>query len=424
MNRIKIIVLLTLIILSGFQIKAQEASQKPTISFYGFVRNEFFVDTYKGIDGAHEQYYLLPIYVGKDANGEDINEQTSANLSAVATRMGANISGPEIFGAKSVANLEFDFGGIVSSEPTLFRIRKAYTALKWEKSSLLMGQTWHPFWGGDIFPTVGSLNTGAPFQPFNRSPQLRYDYKMGNLKLTGAAVYQLQYTSRALNSSHQSTPSQAKRNGVVPELIANVEYRKEAVVLGAGISNNITKPKMTVTNDAGDLYKADEKLSSMAYIGYVQYKKDKLKFLLKGTYGQNLKHLLMPGGYGIATRDGITGEETYTNYNNASTYMNIVYGKKWQVGLMAGYGVNMGTQDALANIGGAAVTTGLFQTIQNFNRVSPHVALNVSKLRLVLEYERTSAAYGAGTFQFEDGLYSDTHVATNNRVVFMMMYFF
>ena len=404
---------------------AQEAAPKPSLQFYGFIRNEFFVDTYKGIDGAHEQYYLLPIYVGKDANGEDINEQTSANITALASRMGVNITGPEIFGAKSSANIETDFGGIVATEPTLLRIRKAYTALQWEKGSILMGQTWHPFWSGDIFPTVGSLNTGAPFQPFNRAPQLRYDYKMGNVKLTGAAVYQLQYSSPAMNSSHQSTPTQAKRNAVVPELVGNIEYRKEALVFGAGVSNNLTKPKMTVTNNAGSVYKANELLSSMAYIGYIQYKKNKLMFQVKSIYGQNLKHLLMAGGYGIASRDSVTGVETYTNYNNLTAYTNVVYGKKWQVGLLAGYGLNMGTQDALADMGkGKATTAGLFTNAQDFYRVAPHVALNVAKLRMVLEYENTTVNYGVGGFKLTDGLYTETHKVSNHRILFMMMYFF
>lgn len=420
-----------MLVLLGLSVNmfAQEAA-KPSLKFYGFIRNEFYVDTYKGIDGAHEQYYLLPIYVGKDANGNDINQQTSANMTAIASRMGINITGPEIFGAKSSANIETDFGGIVGTEPTLLRIRKAYTALTWEKSSLLMGQTWHPFWSGDIFPSVGSLNTGAPFQPFNRAPQLRYDYKAGNIKLTAAAVYQLQYSSSALNSSHQSTPTQAKRNAVVPELVGNIEFRKDALVFGAGVSNNITKPKMTVTNNAGNTYKADELLSSMAYIGYVQYKKDKLMLQVKSFYGQNLKHLLMAGGYGIASRDTITGVETYTNYNNLTAYANVVYGKKWQVGILAGYGVNMGTQEALADMGdGTPTITGLFTDykkgiVQSMYRVAPHVALNVSKLRMVLEYEQTTANYGAGTFDFKNGLFNDTYKVTNNRLLFMMMYFF
>ncbi|MDA3930239.1 MAG: hypothetical protein PF541_14915 [Prolixibacteraceae bacterium] len=427
MIRLKITILFSLLLCFGIQIKAQEAPTKTSLQFYGFIRNEFFVDTYKGIDGAHEQYYLLPVYVGKDANGDDINQQTSANMTALASRMGVNITGPEIFGAKSTANIEYDFGGIVASEPTLFRIRKAYVALKWEQSSVLMGQTWHPFWSGDIFPTVASLNTGAPFQPFNRSPQLRYDYKTGNFKLTGAALYQLQYVSPDMieGRSHQQTSTQAKRNAVLPEFVGNIEFRKESIVVGAGISHNLTKPKMKITNDAGEVYNAKETLTSMSYIGYIQYKKDKLKLQVKSVYGQNLKHLLMAGGYGIASRNGATGIETYTNYTNLTAYLNMVYGKKWQVGLLAGYGLNMGTQEALADMGGgAAKTTGLFTNAQNFYRIAPHVALNVSKLRMVLEYERTSANYGVGGFNLSDGLYSETHTATNNRVVFMMMYFF
>ena len=149
---------------------AQEKAKDINLDFYGFVRSEMFVDTYKGLDAAYEVFYLVPLYVGKDANGEDINEQTSANLNALASRMGVKIDGPEIFGAKTSGVIEFDFGGIVKTEPTLFRIRHANMTFAWEKSKLLVGQTWHPFWCGGVFPTVAALNTGAPFQAFNRSP--------------------------------------------------------------------------------------------------------------------------------------------------------------------------------------------------------------------------------------------------------------
>jgi len=164
------------LLLEGLVSTAQEIKTNDLdLDFYGFIRNEFYLDTYKSIDAAHDQFYLVPLYVGKDANGEDINEQTSANLSAFTTRLGVKINGPEIFGAKTSGNIEFDFGGIIKSEPTLLRIRHAYSAFSWEKSKLLVGQTWHPFWGGSIFPTIAGLNTGAPFQAFSRSPQVRYD---------------------------------------------------------------------------------------------------------------------------------------------------------------------------------------------------------------------------------------------------------
>jgi len=196
--------LLCALITSAQDVKIKET----TIDFYGFIRNEFYLDTYKGFDVAHEQFYLIPLYTGKDANGEDINQQTSANLAAIATRLGARIKGPEIFGAATTANIEFDFGGILKSEPTLFRILHAYSAFRWEKSKFLIGQTWHPFWSGKVFPTVGGLNTGTPFQPFNRSPQIRFDFKPSpKFVLSAAMVSEFQYKSYGFTKIDAMVPT-------------------------------------------------------------------------------------------------------------------------------------------------------------------------------------------------------------------------
>jgi len=140
----KIATLLLASLFAGLTLKAQD-EQKPKVDIYGFLRNEFYYDTYKGVDAAMDQFYLFPLYVGKDANGSHINQQGSAHITAIATRVGANITGPEILGAKPIGNIEVDFAGVTSVDPVLIRIRKAYLKLSWEKSAILVGQNWHPF---------------------------------------------------------------------------------------------------------------------------------------------------------------------------------------------------------------------------------------------------------------------------------------
>jgi len=393
------------------------------VDFYGFVRTDFFLDTYKGNDIAHENFYLVPLYTGKDFNGEDLNEQTSANLTALASRLGVKVQGPELLGAKTVADLEFDYGGITKSEPTLFRIRHAYVAFSWEKSKLTVGQTWHPFWGGGVYPQVGAFNTGAPFQAFNRSPQVRFDYKFGQVTVGGAAVYENQFTSRSFDTGVYSTANQAQRNGVMPELVLVGEYKTTDWTLGAGVEMKRIKPRMSTTGATGT-FNADEYLISKGSMAYVKYQHEKLMVTVKSFYGQNMTHLTLLGGYAVATKDLQTGAETYTNYNNCTGLLNLVYGKKWQVGFFAGYGKNLGTTDAVFNSNGLPLVAGLLPNIQDVTRVSPHVAYNISNLRFVAECEITSANYGTDGFDFTDGTYADTHRATNKRVSLSMVYAF
>jgi len=57
-------------------------------------------------------------------------------------------------------------------------------------------------------------------------------------------------------------------------------------------------------------------------------------------------------------------------------------------------------------------------------RVSPSISYSVPKFLLTAEYERTTAAYGVGDFNFENGLYAENHSATNNGMRLIMTWFF
>jgi hypothetical protein len=411
-----------------------QSDDNVTVDFYGFVRVDAYMDTYKGVDAGHDIFYLLPAYGVK--NGAEFNNQLSSNISAMASRLGVKITFPEILKAKGTGLLEFDFAGNLKADPTLFRIRQAYSLLTWEKSSLLIGQTWHPFFGGSCLPTVAGLNTGAPFTCFNRSPMIRFNKKFGGLTISASAVSQSQYNNVAIDATDfnpnafQVTYNQAKRNGVIPELVLTAEWTKKSITLGAGAEYNQIKPRMMITETLADgkdaSSVAEEFLSSTAFMAYGRYKKDKLTILLKGYLGDNMQNLTLPGGYGVASLDSTTGKETYTCYKNYTAALNIVYGQKWQVGLFAGYGANLGTNDPLLGFGGKAKTYGLFTNMQTMYRVAPHISLNLPKFRLVAEYEMTTANYGkAGTaIDLSNGLYSTTNKTTNNRVIIVMTQYF
>lgn len=400
---------------------AQEKQVKAEI--YGFIRSEFYLDTYKGINAAMDNFYLFPAYAGVDPAGKEINKSTMTNYTGMATRFGFNITGPELFGAKSSANFETDFTGIVSEYPEVLRLRKAYIKLDWENSSLLVGQTWHPLWNGmgGNYPKVGNFNTGSPFNPFNRSPQIDFDYRIENVTLSFTALYEQQYVSRgfyaAPNSNCKNLP---KRNSGIPELVLGINHSKGAVTAGIAGQFNAIQPI-----DKTDLGYVTNKLNtSLAGMAYLAYKKNKLYVLAKGLYGQNMANMLMLGGYGAKTYDSVTGKMTYTNYNHYSTFVNLVYGTKVQLGLFGAISGNLGTTDPLYDFDGSAKIAGLATSIKTLSRVSTCLTYNYKNLKFVAEYEITSADWGTGTFDFSDGLYDDTNNATNHRLLFMVMYNF
>ena len=116
----------------------------------------------------------------------------------------------------------------LTGKPEIFlvRLRKAYTLFTWTKTKLLIGQTWHPFWDGDAFPRIGALNTGTPFQPFNRSPQVRLDYKTGAFIFSATGLYQQQYVSVGPIGASNTY----KRDAVIPETVLSFESNGQELI--------------------------------------------------------------------------------------------------------------------------------------------------------------------------------------------------
>ncbi|MFV0366357.1 MAG: hypothetical protein ACK5JS_07640 [Mangrovibacterium sp.] len=403
---------------------ANDAEKKFTFKPYGFVRNDFYSDTYKGLDVAQENFYLVPYYTGVDANGNDINKNQSSNLTALATRLGVRVSGPEVLRAQTSAVIEGDFAGITKQHANLLRIRLAYVDMKWEKVRLRMGQDWHPYWTDGLFPTVASFNTGAPFMAFNRSPQVRVDRYFGGFSLGAAVLYENQFTSKVLGNASYASENQAQRNGGMPEIsvFASQSVCNWNFAIGGEVKR--IQPRFTTTGTSESVYRSDEYLTSYSSSLLLRYKSEKLMFTARTFYGQNMTHLTMLGGYAVATKQAETGAETYTNFNTVTALFNIVYGVKWQVGAFGGYGKNLGTSDAVYNNGGSMITAGLLPNVMNHWRLSAHMAYNIQNMRFVLEYELTEANYGVGDLDFANGLYGKTHGALNNRVVLSMAYTF
>ena len=223
-----------------------KAQEKPSVKLYGFIRNYACFDTRESMTSNSEQFYYMPKDEKLDANGEDINEQPNMMLMSITTRLGLNITGLEFLGAKTSAKIESDFAGFGTSN-TVLRIRQAYAKMEWEKNSILAGQAWHPMMG-DMMPDVFSLETGAPFTPFSRTPQVRYDYKNKGFTLTATALYQYQYTSYGPDGASFNYA----RNAIVPELYFQAMYKNGGLMIGAGVDLLTLKPRQSYTMSSVD----------------------------------------------------------------------------------------------------------------------------------------------------------------------------
>lgn len=396
--------------------------EKIRIDFSGFFRGDYWYDSRQVVDAVDGILLLYPKKPDFDANGEDIQAAPNINALAMATRIRTSITMPYLLKAKSTIVLEGDFTGInnISGSNSLvsIRLRHAYTKLQWEKSSLLFGLTWHPMFVTDVFPSVISLNTGAPFQSFNRSPQLTFKQKLTEgLSLSLSLVYQSD--SRSLGPSDAS--STYLRNGLIPNINTNLQLTKDAFTIGGSFDYKTIRPRLFTTSIKTPTlkYVTNERISSYSGMLYMKYQTTKLAVRVKGILGQNLYEHLLLGGYAVSGLDSLTGKENYTPTNHLFMFGNITYGEKYQLGLFFGYAKNLGTTDNF--IKDKYYSRGM--DIDYMYRFSPSFSYIKDKFQISTELEYTASAYGSINNNNKGEIFN-SKITSNYRLLIVVQYSF
>ena len=388
--------------------------------FYGQVRADLFYNSRSNSETVDGLFYMYPKDHSYDADGNDLNAKPDGSLYTMYSRLGVDIAGPKIGkGITTSAKVEVDFRG-GGSNYYMIRLRQAYFNLGFGKSSLLVGQTWHPFYG-DVTPDILNLNMGAPFQPFSRAPQIRYMYVNRNFQLKATALWQSQYLSVGPSSNQAGATSTQKsqnfiKNSCVPELALNLDYKGGGWIAGAGVDMTSIVPR-TQSESEGNVYKVKERITTVSAEAHVKYSGNDWLLAAKSVLGSNFTHASGVGGYGIKSVDPRTGEQKYSPVRVSSTWVNVAYGKKLRPGVFVGYLKNLGAADDVSGVLGTGIGDGLDQLVS----ASAELTYNLLHWKFGVEYMASTAWYGN---LMPDAKISDTHSVTNHRVVFTALFQF
>jgi len=413
----KRISLLLFILTAVFTISAQDSlsvkKKKINIAIHGFIKTDYWYDTRQVAYAREGLFTLFPKDINADKNGNDINGEPSFNYSAITSRLNFLITGPDAFGAKTSAFIEADFSGMSNVTINTFRLRHAYLEMKWKKADLLLGQFWHPNFVTEVFPTVISLNTGAPFQPFIRNPQIRFTRHFGNYRLIATALAQRDYS----NSGPLGRDFSYLSNSLTPNLNLRFSYDKGKHHFGISADWKTIRPSLT--NDSNVISK--NSVTGFSYMAYYGLKTKTFDWKTKAILGENLTEHLLLGGYAVASFDTITGSRTYTPTRHIFLWTNFVFHKafdKFSIhpALFLGYAQNLGT---VAENTGVYYATGA--DIGSMYRISPSFSIKSGSIMFSLEWEFTQALYGKADSK---GIIKDTHAVANNRILFTGFYFF
>ena len=284
-------------------------------------------------------------------------------------------------------------------------------------------------------PHLFSLEAGAPFGPFSRTPQVTMDAGLGkNWVISASALWQMQYQS----AGPVGTSAIYMKYGCTPEVYAAVAFKAKDFLVRAGVDMVSIKPRVlgtvpapTTENPAAvKTVKVSDRKTSLLYYLYAQYSYKSFGIKAKTTYGEGGEHMNLMSGY-AKVGENPDGSWNYASMRNSSSWLSLSYGKKWQGVLFLGYVKNLGLAKDAPN--GPLKKEDVyfcgngFSNINQMYRINPQLIYNIGKLNIGIEYQWTSVQYG----EYVDGklnarALADTglHWVGNHRVNLMVKYNF
>ena len=390
---------------------AQETDDKDKITydFYGYVSHEVIFDTHRSVftrDGELYLYPAAPAY--HPETGNLINANSQLEMLSLQSRLGVRIAGPDVLNAKLTGMVETDFFATAEAYKHHLRVRHALMKLQWEKVSLTLGQYWHPMFTPELFPKVVSFGAAAPFNPLNRSPQVRIDY---------LPVQSVKVVVAALAHGYHSCigPEAAQRNSGLPDMQLQLHFgNRPNFTTGVTLGYMWLQP---LEEAAGGIrYYSPELLGAYNLQWFGRVKLSNLTLQAKMSYGENMTHFVMIGGYGRLLDDaGNTTNYGYANLRTYAGWLEAIYSfnEHWDAGLFAGSMGSLGAKERVDVNGpiwyarAANLARGL--------RISPRISYTHKKFSFAVEYLYNTADYGASFTEFAVPL--DIERTLNNRVL-------
>ena len=384
------------------------------IKLTGYVKTDVMYDTRQSsaANGLREgHFYLFPDNVLYSADSSDLNDSPSFHILSIQSRLHGDITGPDAFGAKTSGVLEAEFFGTSEADLNGFRLRLAFTKLDWANTSLLIGQAWNPIFPTECFPGTISFNTGAPFTPFARNPQIKLTRKIGTVSAILTTYSERDFAGTGIDG----TSNKYLKNSGLPSL--NLQFRipfTPSGLLFFGADFKTIRPELKTTAN----YHTDEDLESLSGFITLNIKTKPVNFTVMAACIQNATDLLMIGGYAVSgITDPVKALKSYANLNTFSGWFDMTTnGKTIQAGLFGGYSKNLGARRPVVG-----PEFGRGTNIDYLLRISPRIQFISGKTTFAGEIEATTAAYG--TIQ-SDGTVADAKPVTNIRFLVAAYYRF
>ena len=375
------------------------------VTLSGFICTDFFWDSREMVGARDGAICLYPQDALYDNNGKDINAHPSFNFVAMNSRLTVRIQAPAVLKANISGLIEGWFMGASNVDMNAFALRHAFIKMDWKRTSLLMGQTWHPLFTEDCFAQTVAASTGAPFQPFSRAPQIRVIQKFG--KLSSAMLY-FNAQRDFLSIGNEGASSNYLRRSAIPEMGLQYHFQyqnivediqKDLLLWGIGINYKHLIPRL-VTEADNYTSKGFSSGTATLFLHYRHHHSSDFRwgFKVKSTFSQACNEYLMLGGYAVKQYDHAALNDSvdyaYTPLNVVSSWLDLYFSyKSWEFGLFLGNAYNLGAFRAVQDSQNLNVYKARGTDIHSMYRISCRGKYSIKKLQFGIEPEYTLARY-------------------------------
>lgn len=359
-------------------------AQETSATLYGYVRGEFAYDS-RQVIAAREGNYI-------DLAEPKFKAGSVANFNGwgVESRLGVKIAGPEFFGMKSEALIESHFFGSSDANINGLALRHAYVKLSNDDIEIMAGQYWHPMFVTNVSPGTYNFNAGSPFQPFNRSPQIRFSTK-GNVRFTAAAVTERDFASVVIGKGN------AAKSGF-PAFHAQLQFGDDSKFVGGFGANFKTTRNLYGVDENNELYGNTYSGRNLSAWNFLAYAKANLggSTVWKGyaNYGNNPSELLQLGGVSVDENNKLHNNRTFSFWSEFSGN----FSPSFEWGVFGGYSRDNGFKehdayDIKTKFGEDLGQLG-YLTPSSTWRISPRLGWKSGNTKLAAELDYSATTYG------------------------------
>ena len=362
----------------------------------GFVRLDTAFDTRQTIGSDDGATTLFPAPIDYDSNCCDINAHSHFCMTPAVTRLFFKTYDARVKNCELQSYIEVDFTGANDLTSGVLKLRHAYFQALWPKTTLLVGQYYHPIIVEECFTDTVGFNGGMPMASYARWPQIRLEHQWHEMVLGITMYSQFLFQSPGPLGYDRSY----MRHSLTPGLCLSAEWRHQDTFAGLLFNVKRLQPAIYTTPkyDLTTKYVTEERITSVLGSAWLGFKVGDVRINNQFVLGQNGPDFNNLGGYAVHCYDPVTGHCTYTNIDYYSFWTDWEYMKYTSLtpGLFVGITKSLGSRNCVYLDPATQEPTfyGFDKNLDQVLRIAPRITTLFHNVYIGFEFDYSAAWFG------------------------------